>query len=159
MMKLLKKLLFKGEQKTDVEKPIIQHNGFCPTCDSPVLFTAYNSWLRDHLLCSNCGSIPRERALMHVIETYYPDSRQLKIHESSPGKRGASEKLSAQCSGYLGSHYDRSVPLGSCGASGYQSEDLEKLTFKDESFDLVITQDVVEHLLTLVRLLLRLLEH
>lgn len=140
-MGLLGKIFFTRRQKV-----ILENKGFCKTCDSHVTFRAMNSWLRDHFLCSNCGSIPRERALMHAIETYYPNYRDLRIHESSPGGRGASLKLADQCSMYTASHFDKSVPRGSIASTGYQSEDLQNLTFKDESFDLVVTQDVVEHL-------------
>ncbi len=140
-MKLLDKIFFSKKQKI-----FLEHKGFCNTCDSQVTFNAMNSWLRDHFLCSNCGSIPRERALMYAIETYYPNFRDLRIHESSPGGRGASLKLLDQCSKYTASHFDTSVPLGSIASSGYRSEDLQNLTFEDESFDLVVTQDVIEHL-------------
>src|SRR5437899_1086488 len=42
--------------------------GFCPICATDVVFHADDPWFRDHLLCSGCGSIPRERAVMLVIE-------------------------------------------------------------------------------------------
>lgn len=140
-MSLMGKIFFPNRKKI-----FLEHKGYCNTCDTQVTFKAMNSWLRDHLLCSNCGSIPRERALMHAIETYYPDFRDLLIHESSPGGRGASLKLAEQCGKYTASHFDRSVPRGSIASTGYQSEDLQQLTFENESFDLVVTQDVVEHL-------------
>ena len=59
----------------------------------------------DHFLCSGCASIPRERALMQVIKDYYPNYKLLKIHESSPGGRGASVKLRNECPGYSSSHF------------------------------------------------------
>jgi SAM-dependent methyltransferase len=71
----------------------------------------------------------------------------LKIHESSPAARGASKKLMDECPGYVSSQYDVSVPFGGVHpALGYRSEDLEDQTFEDASFDIVITQDVFEHL-------------
>lgn len=128
------------------EKIFLEHKGYCTTCNSHVTFKAMKSWLRDHFRCSKCGSIPRERALMHAIETYYPGYRDLSIHESSPGGRGASTKLLKECSDYSISHFDKTVPCGTVASAGYRSEDLQNLTFEDKSFDLVITQDVVEHL-------------
>jgi SAM-dependent methyltransferase len=44
------------------------------------------------------------------------------------------------------SQYDREIPFGSIHPNGYRSEDIESQTFEDECFDLVITQDVFEHL-------------
>jgi SAM-dependent methyltransferase len=106
---------------------------------------AYDAWLRDNFLCSNCGSIPRERALMHVIETRYPNWRDLTIHESSPGHRGASVKLAKECPGYIPSQYFPDQPAGKM-VNGIRCENLEALTFEDNSIDLHISQDVMEHI-------------
>ena len=122
-------------------------NGFCPICEELVVFSSEYDWLRDHFLCSNCGSIPRERALMQVIKTYYPNYRDLVIHETSPCGRGASPKLKAECAGYSASQYYPNMASGEIHPQhGYRSEDLERMTFPDESFDLFVSQDVMEHI-------------
>jgi SAM-dependent methyltransferase len=125
---------------------IISNQGYCVVCDSHVTFLSENEWLRDHYICSNCHSIPRERALMHCIEMYYPNWKQLTIHESSPASRGASLKLKNNCPAYLGTHYFTDFPQSEIHPSGWRCENLESQTFVDESFDLVITQDVMEHI-------------
>lgn len=122
-----------------------RHKGYCPCCDREVTFRSSDSWLRDHFVCSNCNSIPRERALMLTIEKYYPDWRDMEIHESSPVYRGASIKLRNQCKNYLASQYYCDRPLGSI-IDDFRNEDLENQTFPDRSFDIVITQDVMEHI-------------
>lgn len=123
------------------------HAGTCPICERNVDFTAKFSWFRDHLLCSGCGSIPRERALMRVIAEHYPDYRKLVVHESSPCGRGVSTKLARECPGYSYSHYFDNVPPGERHPErGERCENLESLTFADDSFDLFITQDVMEHI-------------
>lgn len=66
-------------------KYLIEVKGSCPICDMNVVFRSKYDWLRDHFTCSNCGSIPRERALMQTIKTYFPNYNDLIIHESSPG--------------------------------------------------------------------------
>lgn len=125
---------------------VLQADGFCPVCEREATFASTEHWLRDGFLCSGCGSIPRERALMQVLSQVAPDWRSLAIHESSPGN-AASRKLQAEASGYLASQYDPSIPFGSVHpAGGWRSEDLERQTFADASFDLVVTQDVFEHL-------------
>ena len=83
---------------------------------------------------------------MHCIEKYYPGWRQFSIHESSPADRGASAKLKAQCPKYLSTQYSPDLALGRVHPDGWQNEDLEHQTFPDEAFDLVVTQDVLEHL-------------
>ena len=84
---------------------------------------------------------------MIVLAQFYPNWRSLSIHESSPVLRGVSAKLQKECRSYVMSQYDRRIPFGSFDESGaYRSEDIENQTFKDECFDVVITQDVFEHL-------------
>jgi len=79
------------------------HKGYCPCCEQQVIFEAKNSWLRNHFLCTNCSSLPRERALMLTIEKYYPNWENLDIHESSPVNRGVSLKLKNKTKNYIGS--------------------------------------------------------
>lgn len=123
------------------------NKGYCPCCDKEVIFEASNSWLRDSFICTNCFSIPRERALMKVLGDYYPDYREKLIHESSPINRGVSLKLQKECSNYSASQfYPNIVPSLYHPKSGFRSEDIENLTFSDNSFDLFITQDIMEHI-------------
>jgi len=128
----------------NLQPVVFQCYGHCPTCDSDVDFVARNTWLRDHLICTRCCSIPRERALMVVIDSYFPKWREAVIHESSPGQRGASLRLSKECSQYIPSQYFPSHTPGTM-ANNMRCENLESLTFPDESIDLHITQDVLEH--------------
>ncbi|MEE2906868.1 MAG: class I SAM-dependent methyltransferase [Planctomycetota bacterium] len=128
-------------------RPVYRGRGTCPICEKQVRFKATNEWFRDHLLCSDCGSIPRERALMQVIKDWYPNWQQADLHESSPGERGTSLRLARECAHYVASQYDPDTPWGELDPSGqWRSEDLEKQTFSDNSFDLVVTQDVFEHI-------------
>lgn len=119
--------------------------GRCPVCGRATLFIMYGPWLRDHYLCARCNSIPRQRALMLVLEREFPDWRSLRIHESSPGG-ASSDRIRAQCPGYKATQFYPDVPPGA-SKDGFRCENLERMTFQDASFDLVITQDVFEHVL------------
>lgn len=122
-------------------------DGYCQICESGTVFRSKDDWLRDHFFCEKCFSIPRERSLLYVLNILYPEWRTLKIHESSPADRGASKRIRHDCPGYVASHFDENVPFGASHPNGwYRSENIEHQTFDDESFDLVITQDVFEHL-------------
>jgi SAM-dependent methyltransferase len=123
---------------------VIKNEGFCYCCNSKVTFSSQSPWLRDHYKCSHCGSIPRERALMYVIEKFYPNWESSIIHESSPASRGASLKLKNKCNNYVATHFFADMPSGQT-VQEYVNQNLEDQTFEDESFDLVITQDVMEH--------------
>jgi SAM-dependent methyltransferase len=76
---------------------------------------------------------------------YYPDWRALTIHESSPINRGVSPKLAREARDYMPTQYLPALPRGAT-FNGFRNENLEQQTFADASFDLVITQDVFEHL-------------
>lgn len=130
-----------------MEKTILESHGICPICEKSVHFKSTSAWLRDNFICSGCQSIPRERALMQVIKMYYPNYANLSIHESSPCHRGTSPKLKAECIGYSASQYFPDVVRGEVSQeSGWRCEDLENMTFPDASFDLFVTQDVMEHI-------------
>lgn len=82
---------------------------------------------------------------MRVLAELAPDWRNLAIHESS-GCSVSSNRLRAQCPGYVATQFDPATPWGGLHPHGYRSEDLEAQTFADASFDIVVTQDVFEHL-------------
>jgi SAM-dependent methyltransferase len=63
-----------------------------------------------------------------------------------------SRRLTKEFERYTASQYDTSVPFGTIvenermPAKRYRSENLEAQSFTDASFDLVVTQDVFEHI-------------
>jgi SAM-dependent methyltransferase len=121
------------------------NKGHCPICQCPAIFIKRAEWLRDNYQCIRCHSIPRWRALIYVLETHFPNWRESRIHESSPGG-ASSQKLSRECKHYTATHFFQNTPAGET-KHGYRCENLESQTFGDGEFDLVITQDVFEHIL------------
>ncbi|MFH0784649.1 MAG: class I SAM-dependent methyltransferase [Pseudomonadota bacterium] len=115
----------------------------CSICKKTTFFYEEGPWIREKDRCVRCGSIPRWRVLFHVLETRVPDWKDLSIHESSP-YGAVSEKLQTGCSRYMPTHYFPDVESGSY-KNDFRCENLEKQSFEDCSFDLVITQDVLEH--------------
>ena len=120
------------------------NRGYCPICERQVFFEIEGPYLRNQYKCVNCQSIPRWRALMWVVAECFPKWRELRIHESSPGGP-LSDKLVRECPKYLPSHFFPDTPRGQI-SRGFRCEDLTAQTFENESFDLVITSDVFEHL-------------
>jgi len=121
------------------------NHGFCYGCNQKSIFIAKNDWWRDSYICIKCGSIPRERALMYCIEHYFPQWRESVIHESSPCERGPSIRFRKEAKKYIPSQYYPNIKLGEM-VNGYRNEDLENLTFDNQSIDLHISQDVFEHI-------------
>lgn len=119
--------------------------GFCSICEGRTLFIETTEWLRDHYICVRCNSIPRHRALIKVLTEQFPAYRKLKIHESSPSG-AASAKIKDACSDYIPTYFYPEVETGQY-QNGFRNENLERMTFADDSFDLIITQDVLEHVL------------
>lgn len=135
---------------SDRDLYIFQHDGHCVICENNVRFTAHSRWLRDAFQCPVCKSIPRQRALMKVLSEHYPNWQSLQIHECSPGWDNLSRRFAQECKGYVASQFNPKLELGksyeyNLPSRSYRNENLESQTFTNESFDLVITQDVFEH--------------
>lgn len=121
------------------------NKGYCSTCENKTWFVEEKPWLRDYYRCVICGSIPRFRLLVHVLNDYFKGWENRAIHESSPGGK-SSEIIKRKCKNYSSSHYYEDIPRGEM-KDGHRSEDLSKMTFDNNSFDIFITQDVFEHVI------------
>ena len=120
---------------------LFANEGYCSVCRGRTTFIAEGEWLRDQYMCSQCRSIPRQRALIEVLDQVVPKWPELRIHESSPSM----EFFIKRCLGYSYSFLFEGVAPGEYQNDGLRCEDLDQLTFADGSFDVFITQDVMEH--------------
>lgn len=136
---------------------VYEVSGYCPICEDDVTFSARGDeevekekmpvWLRGALKCPACSSVPRERAFARILKRMKPNWREVAIHESSPVMRGMSVKLKRECPGYVVSQYSTDFPFGEKHpTAGWRNENLEAQTFADETFDVVASLDVFEHL-------------
>lgn len=103
-------------------------------------FYSTNTWLRDYYYCELCYSIPRQRHIMAVLDGLFPAWTTMNIHESSP----SADFLSRYCPSYSSSYYLPNILAGT-SSEGMRCESIEALTFEDGTFDLFVTQDVLEH--------------
>ena len=120
-------------------------SGYCAICEKAVVFREYGPWHRDQLVCTTCGSIPRQRAILTVLSIVRPNWRQDRVWELAPAGP-ASGKLRNECSRYLGSQYWPDIPPGAL-VDGYRCEDLERPTLSDSSMDIIVSSDVFEHII------------
>lgn len=119
--------------------------GYCPICNKPTIFWADDYWLRDHYRCLRCHSIPRQRALVKVLKETEQNFCNKIIHESSPN--GPNFVLfKKMCVNYTYSYYYPNVELGLKLKNGSTCENIEQLTLANNSIDIFITQDVLEHI-------------
>lgn len=147
-----------------VERALIKHdqpnffiNGFCAICGSESTFNtsfmySYEStedgkpipnW-REHLDCVQCGFTNRIRAAMHILyhQVRPPSNAAIYITEQTTP---LFKWLKKRHTKLVGSEYfGNAVPLGS-RKNGLRNEDLTALTFANESFDYILSFDVMEH--------------
>jgi SAM-dependent methyltransferase len=105
--------------------------------------------------CPGCGAKRRTSdlvsALLRVIAPDGPvcltaalkDMEKMRIFEAQAD--GALHAALAPLPGYVCSEYFEEIPRGELTPEGIRCENLEHLSFPDESFHLAISQDVLEH--------------
>ena len=124
---------------------------------SDKLVTAFNC--KESMFCSNCGGSLRIRRLAEVIIQTWAElsgARYLSIVQlmADPGFKGLSIAEVNRCGAlhdYLQSHpglhyseYIEGVPPGQ-QKNMIRCEDLQRLTYPDNYFDIVITSETLEH--------------
>lgn len=117
--------------------------GLCSICDGRAIFVQVGPSERENNVCLRCRSNARARAVFSVLSTAEPNWRDLEIFEPSPTGR-ASAAVAASCHSYTAAVFRPGHPLGSA-IDGVRNESLEELTFPTASLDIVLTQDVLEH--------------
>lgn len=129
-----------------------QLEAHCPICKVTRQFSSSDDYwsCRDDLRPSGCDyqtCLTRHRAVAKVLFSLYPRDKfiDLMVHESSPGNIGLSLWLQRNCAHYIMSGFFPHLPFGDV-VHGLRNEDLEHQTFGDETFDLVLHLDVMEHL-------------
>ena len=113
-----------------------------------------NQNYRESRACEACGSNNRTDALAQVLLRIYGhhsssldralnDFSELRIHEFS--FQGPLFDRFTRLPNFTFSEFFPGVGNGELSATGVRSEDIENLTYSDNTFDLVVAQDVLEH--------------
>lgn len=121
---------------------------WCNLCRRRTLFVcdlAADRWIRR---CCSCRSTPKYRAIVQVIESeagqqvsqYIRDHKIYELSTTSPIFLKLRGHTNYEASGYFS---DR--PFGEKITSFYWNQDLQKLSFPSESFDVVISSETMEH--------------
>ncbi|WP_449246864.1 glycosyltransferase [Desulfarculus baarsii] len=103
---------------------------------------------RERLVCSCCGMNNRQRMIAHAMRTIVKDRRDRRqavylMEQVTPIFKWACEALpQAQCIGseYLGEKMEPGAIV-----KGIRHEDAESLSFSAHCFDLIVSNDVLEH--------------
>ncbi len=134
-----------------------QGREMCRICgyDVALPFNASRTF-REHC-CPGCGGSKRTRDLTQVLlnwiqapasaflDAVLPDMNGLKIYETQAA--GVLHARLRTLPGYVCSEYFDDIAAGARNPDGVRCENLEALSFASAAFDLVISQDVLEHVL------------
>ncbi|MBS4009673.1 MAG: methyltransferase domain-containing protein, partial [Roseovarius sp.] len=114
--------------------------------------------LRESYACSNCRFTLRWRDQAGVIVDEFGRGQAISLDQLvergllndisiyEPALRGPFVARLKGLQNYVRSYFRPDEPLGEVASDGVRNEDLTRLTFEDNSFDLIITSDVMEHL-------------
>ena len=129
--------------------------GGCAVCGHEGEYVVTGAPTRESHECPACRASLRYRLQARVIADLHgdadvplaelvedPDFRRLDVYE--PGLIGPFREHLRALPGYVSSYFWPDVELGD-EREGVRCEDLRNLTFEEESFDLVISSDIFEH--------------
>jgi SAM-dependent methyltransferase len=140
---------------TSVYARELNQNPKCFICGSLSEFICKEGFTLRESLCPTCGASRRNSDLAKILlNTFSPDSilplrtarpklTHLSIFESQ--STGLIHDTFAGLPYYICSEYFDNVPRGKKNPNGIVCQDLQDLTFSSDYFDVVITQDILEH--------------
>lgn len=133
-----------------------EYHGKCSCCGEHSIFYRKHRSLREGYSCMHCRASMRYRGQTDLLVLLFgnsqntcladlavdPEFSKLSIFE--PGVTGPFRPFFESLKNYQNSFYWDDVELGA-ERDGVRCENLEKLTFADDSIDLMISSDILEH--------------
>ena len=142
-------------EPTWARAPLDMYAGICSVCGVLSEFPHFGGSTRESYRCSDCRASMRERGVAQALMDLYggtqtclrdlcrtPQFSALAIYE--PGVSGPHRCYMKTLPGYRHSSYRGTRPLGTY-IDGVANQDLQQLTYESETFDVVVTSDVLEH--------------
>lgn len=125
--------------------------GECPICGTDDGFDNYTENLRESGSCRNCGSNERQRQMAFVVRHRFGLGFEgplrlltgATVHNTE--STGALHQQLLSAPGYTFSEYWGAEHRSGEVVNGIRHEDLQALSIPDESLDLVLSSDVLEH--------------
>lgn len=134
-----------------------KQSGYCPVCGNHTVFRSYAPidfpCKRNDFICQHCGSIGRNR---HVALAVLDEFRGRNYRSLAEFARNFEGSIYITCvkeavyrslkegRNVTSSEFIDGVPAGEIH-NGILCQDLQQTTFPDDHFDLIITEDVLEH--------------
>ena len=132
------------------------YEGLCNLCGAKGRFEGELRRAREQFPCPSCGATLRYRDQAAAILTHFADGREVfldrfvrsdackRLSVLEAAIRGPFIRRFRHLPHYTQSYLFEGVPPGE-KRDGVVCQDLERMTFADESFDLVVSSDVMEH--------------
>ncbi|MCT8160155.1 methyltransferase domain-containing protein [Pseudoruegeria sp. SHC-113] len=137
----------------------ISFEGTCSVCGASGTFhRGPERSLREAFACPSCGFTQRWRDQASIILDEFGRGQALSLRQLAqsgamdgvaifePALRGPFVRHLKGLPHYTQSYFWPDLALGEMTPEGVRNEDLTQLTFEDDSFDLIISSDVMEHL-------------
>lgn len=134
-------------------------DGICSICGTKDRFTrGEQRSLREAYACPKCRFTLRWRDQASIIIDEFGKGQSISLDQMvsrgalnhvsifEPALRGPFATRFRGLPNYVQSYFWPDLDLGEMTPEGVRNEDLTKLTFEDDSFDLIISSDVMEHL-------------
>lgn len=99
--------------------------------------------IEEHRFCMRCKAALRHEMMAEYIRTHVADMERLRVLELDPSS--PLRPILSRAREYYRSFYHPGVQRGTRRADGARMEDITRLTFPDESLDLIVSSDVLEH--------------
>ena len=141
--------------RTTREFMAVSYHSECTVCGTVSDFCRDDYAIRETFRCQKCKASLRHRCQAEAILEWHENSsdaiahlvhlesfRALRIFE--PGLVGPFRRFFSSLPHYQVSYFWEDHPRGQ-EVNGVRNEDLMNLTFRDASFDLIITSDIMEH--------------
>jgi SAM-dependent methyltransferase len=139
-------------------RPTEATNGFCPVCGNRATFASYepvtSPCKRNTFICDRCGSCARNRHVAQAILERFPTTPpSASLKQLAPRFDGAIWQTSTygaiadalrSARNFTGTEFIDATSSGEI-VDGVRHEDIQASSFADASLDLVITEDVLEH--------------
>ncbi len=132
------------------------YNGCCAICGFVGIFEKKSPSFREGYQCTTCKASLRYQGQAYALKRMFSSDENISLSKLSlnekfnhlkiyePGVIGPFRELFSGFDNYQNSFYWDDVKLGE-KKDGVECQSLESLTYKNESFDLVISSDIMEH--------------
>jgi len=150
--------VYRQEQFWDLIAPKVRYMPFkCIICNKLHLYKVKGKNLREDCTCLSCRSFNRQRQISNVLisavlgknsflsslESFIPRND---LHIYNTESKGAIHGVLSKMKNYVCSEYFGEQYTSGSYVDGILHQDLQNLSFADNSFDVVISAEVFEHI-------------